>query len=253
MITGQDVAALIRAHDQARPRSQQKSIGPSGLGNPCSRNLAYHALSADPCHVQADILPAWVGTQAHKGMDNIISGQPGWHAELECEIPGHNIPAHVDAYHQPTGLVLDWKFVGDAALRKHRSSMSPQYRTQVHLYGFAVNATYGWPVHEVAVCLIPRNGPATSIHVWAEPYDEAVVEEALARWHQITVVTNALGGDALPLIPTHPDANCQWCPWWNPTTGTTDNLPAGCPGTTRTQGSSPPPWQPEGETTHAAA
>jgi hypothetical protein len=243
VITARQVADLIRAHDADRPRSKQTSIGPSGLGAPCSRQLAYHALAVPPVDRPQDILAAWVGTAAHALMEQALAGADGWRTELECVIPGYRIPAHVDAYHQPTGTVVDWKFVGDSSLAKNASRMSPQYRTQVHLYGFALQAA-GLPVSEVAVVLIPRNGGMHRIHVWHEPYDEEVVEAALDRWQHILTLTGLLGEAALPLIPTDPQAMCGWCRWHDPVDGDTAHLQDGCPGAGKEHGAYPRPWQP---------
>ena len=245
MISAADVARLIREHDANRPRSRQVDVGPSQLGDVCTRKLAYHALRLPHAQRERDILPAWVGTQAHEGMREIVHAKrwEGWQAELEVEIPGHGVVAHVDAYHEPSGLVVDWKFVSDASLRKYRATMSAQYRAQVQLYGYAISSTLLLPVRDVAVVLIPRNGPLSGVHVWAEPYDERVALDALRRWTNIRTVVDAYGVDALAKMPTHPDAHCEWCPWWNPGGGSLELLVVGCPGVAVQRGSAPAPWE----------
>lgn len=246
MITAAEVANLIREHDAQRPRSQQIMIGPSSLGDVCTRKLAYYALRIPALHRQRDILPAWVGTQAHEGMREIVHAMrwEGWRAELDVEMKPHGITAHIDAYHEPSGLVLDWKFVGDSSLRKHRATMSQQYRTQVQLYAYAIATTLRLNVQNVAVCLIPRNGPLSAIHVWAEPYNEQYALQALERWVNVRTVTDTLQLDALKHMPTHIDAHCEWCPWWNPGDGRVGALEHGCPGVAQSQGSSPAVWNP---------
>jgi len=239
------VAGLIRADDDARPRSRQTMIGPSQLGDPCDRRLAYHALQVPHATHQQDMLAAWVGTNAHEGMARALTAHgQGWAAEVESVIPGYRIPAHIDAWHEATGTVVDWKFVGDSSLAKHRASMSPLYRAQVHLYGLAL-ALNGHTVNTVNIVLIPRNGGLHRIHVWTEPYREQVAERVLDRWSHILTITRALGTAALPAISTSPAAHCAWCPWWDPVDGDTSHLGQGCPGHGRTTGASPKPWQPD--------
>ncbi|MBA2559944.1 MAG: hypothetical protein H0V07_08665, partial [Propionibacteriales bacterium] len=41
-----DLTSVIRAASANQPRSQQRSIGPSGVGNPCDRAIAYQLLGA---------------------------------------------------------------------------------------------------------------------------------------------------------------------------------------------------------------
>lgn len=229
VLTGALIAALIARHDAQRPRSRQTSVGPSELGAACLRRLAYRATATAPANpAPRDTLPAVVGTWAHTGMEQVLAGDPAWSCEIVCEIPGYAIPAHIDAYHHPTRTIVDWKFVGTSSLKKHRTTMDPQYRTQVHLYGFALTASHGLPVDRVAVCLIPRNGPDRDIHLWTEPYDETVVEQALDRWTHILHLARTLGPAAPGLLPTGP-GNCAWCPWWNPAADPSATL-NGCPG-----------------------
>lgn len=236
------VASIIRAHDAGKPRSMQVQVGPSELGEVCDRRLAYRALNLPAVNPRPEMLAAWVGTQAHAGMTEAL-GEYGvnWQAEVEVEIPGYRIPCHIDAWHEPSGTILDWKFVGETSLRKYSARMLPQYRTQVHLYGLGINATLGATVNTVGVVLIPRNGGLHKIHVWTEPYDEGVAEEALKRWHAITVITDLIGEDAVRAVPRDSRAWCEHCPWWNPATSEDKPGRDGCAGYD-TRGSSPPAW-----------
>ena len=224
-VTAEMVAALITDDSTSRPRSKQRTIGPSGLGNPCQRRLGYQHLNVEPASHGGDPLPAWVGTEVHKGMERILEPLDDWTAEIRVYFPGYDIYGTADAYHHPTGTVVDWKCTGAATITKVKANgPGQQYRTQAHLYGCGL-AMQGHDVRNVAVVFIPRSGITAGIHVWTEPYDEQVVEDALRRWEAIGTVADAYGPAALGTA----DGPCNWCPWWQP--GAPD-ITKGCPGHT---------------------
>ena len=125
--------------------------------HPCPR----HSPTSTPGRPRrpAAVTPAvGVGTEAHAGMARILDGLPDWEAEIPVELPGYGIRGTCDAYHRPSRLVLDWKFVGAAAIGDYKANgPGPQYRTQVHLYGLALAAT-GRDVDRVGIAFIPALG-----------------------------------------------------------------------------------------------
>lgn len=214
-ITADMIAALIAADDAGKPRSQQVAPGPSQLGTLCARQLGYTIAEVPKVSSGGDPLPRWVGTEVHSGMERILNGHPDWTTEHRIELPGYGIRGHVDAYHEPTGTVVDWKAVGVGSLRKYKADgPSQQYRWQAHIYGTGM-ALQGHDVRHVAIVFIPRSGLTSGIHVWSEPYDPAVTEVALARYEAVTTVLAAPGG--LAMLPTA-DAPCDWCPFRDPQT-----------------------------------
>ena len=224
-VTREMIAQLIIDDDANKPRSQQTSIGPSQMGTPCDRQLGYFALGVPRAASGGDPLPRWVGTEGHAGMERILRDLDEWDTEFKVTLDGYGITGHVDAYHQPTGTVVDFKFVSAGSMRKYKATgPGQQYRTQAHLYGLGLSLT-GRQVSHVAVAFIPRSGLFSEIHVWSEPYDEQVAEAALRRWEAVGTVAGALGLEALDTA----DAPCDWCNWYVP--GSTD-LTAGCPGAT---------------------
>lgn len=227
-VTPQMIAQLIIDDDANKPRSQQVAIGPSQIGSPCDRQLGYFALGTQQLqHTSGDPLPRWVGTEGHAGMERILTGHDDWDTEFEVDFPGYGITGHVDAYHKPTGTVVDFKFVGESQLRKYKvTGPGQQYRTQAHMYGTGIALT-GRDVSAVAVAFIPRSGLTSSIYVWSEPYDETVTEAALRRWEAVGIVARGLGVDQLATA----DAPCDWCRWYRP--GSTNPAEA-CPGVTDT-------------------
>lgn len=222
-VTPELVASLIVADDANKPRSRQVKPGPSQLGTTCPRQLGYTIAGVPKVSGGGDPLPRWVGTEAHAGMQRILSGHPDWTTEHQIELPGYGICGHVDAYHIPSGSVTDWKFVGVSSLRTYKADGPPQqYRWQAHIYGTGM-ALQGHDVRHVAIVFIPRSGLTSGIHVWIEPYDETVTEAALTRYDQVAGLVNA---GALHLLPTA-DAPCDWCAWRDPQT---PDLGRACPG-----------------------
>lgn len=208
-----DIAQLIATDSAQRPRSRQAAPGPSSLGHPCPRHLAHLHAGTPKTTGGGDPLPSWVGTEAHAGMARILDGLPDWEAEIPVELPGYGIRGTCDAYHRPSRLVLDWKFVGAAAIGDYKANgPGPQYRTQVHLYGLALALT-GRDVDRVGIAFIPRAGLSSGIHLWAEDLDEQVCDDALRRWDAIVQVADTLGPAA---APTSGDARCDWCPYYDP-------------------------------------
>jgi hypothetical protein len=225
-ITSALVADLINTDHNTRPRSQQQTIGPSGIGAPCARQIG-HTLRNTPRQAAGDMLPAWIGTEAHAGMARILEHHPDWWPETPITIDDPElgtITGTADAYHLPTRCVVDWKFTSTAQITKYKANgPGPQYRTQAHLYGLGLSIA-GTPVERVAIVFIPRSGLTSGIHVWEEPHNPDLAGQALDRLAAIRTITLALGPAHLP---TSPEANCDWCPYHQP--GTTD-LDTGCPG-----------------------
>lgn len=226
MFTGDDVAAIIGGHAHNKPRNRQKAVGPSSLGTPCQRRLGYMMLDVDKVNT-SDPLAAWIGTAAHAAMEQALAGDDDWETEIPVELPGYGIRGTCDAYSASRRLAVDWKFVAPATLKKAKAhGPGDQYRVQAHTYGLALDMA-GRPVDTVAVAMVPKSGGTLhGIHVWSEPLDHQVVEDALARYEWISQATTAGGTAVLPILATG-DAYCSWCPYWMP--AATD-LTEACPG-----------------------
>lgn len=224
-VTAEMIAGLILADDTGKPRSQQKAVGPSGIGTPCDRQLGYRILATPKVGHGGDPLPRWLGTEGHRGLERILTPLDDWETEFAVTLPEYGIKGHADAYHKPSGTVVDFKFVGQASLTKYKAlGPGPQYRVQAHLYGTGLTLT-GRDVNHVAIAFIPRSGLTSSIHVWSEPYDAHVTEAALRRYEAVTTVAQAVGPGDLATA----DGPCDWCPWYRP--GHTDPA-TGCAGHT---------------------
>jgi hypothetical protein len=253
----------------SRPRSLQVAVGPSEIGSACDRQLAYKALGTPASNTEpSDTWPSTVGTAVHdyvladalskpgvgvRGLDHPLepdelaalraqlAEQGGrWIVEQKVQIaPG--VKGSTDVFDVLTGTVVDHKVLGADSHRETRlRGAKQQYRVQSHLYGFGW-AQLGFDVRHVAIAAWPRSGFTTGLHIWTEPYDEQVVEDALARWFRI--VDGAPGLSKQPILfdflPTA-DAPCSWCDFRNPALAAT--VPgAACAGHPQHDDSATPP------------
>jgi hypothetical protein len=237
------IAAALRQAvlDQSNlaPRSLQTALGPSEYGEACARKLAYRLMDETKTNTDSDPWASIVGTATHAWLadaltaDNHRSGDMRWLVERRLEVrPG--LEGSCDAYYVPRHTVVDHKVVGPAKLREYKvSGPSEQYRKQVHIYGKGY-ARLGLPVQEVAIAFYPRAGQLSGMHVWSEPFNEAIADEAIARVDTLLQVIVEMQVDDHPehykAIPRSPSRNCLYCPWMRP--GPDQGI--ACPGDTQT-------------------
>jgi hypothetical protein len=231
-----DIIETVKHAAANAPRSLQAAPGPSELGTPCTRRLAYKALDWDPKpNSDTDPWAAIQGTSVHAWMaatytaENDRHGYARYLIEHRVELPG-GITGSCDLYDRHTGTVIDWKLTGLPRLREYRrDGPGTQYRTQAHLYALGLQLA-GESPGQVADVFLPRGGRIGDLHVWSEPYDPAIAVAALGRYQAIRQFHITLDPEQYPdrwgLLPTA-DAHCGYCPWNLP--GSTD-LSKGCPG-----------------------
>lgn len=213
-LTREDLLApLVRAITHA-PRSLQKKIGPSELGQPCARRLL-HKIAGDD---EPDRGPAWrptIGTAVHAFLDPIYEVDADYITETKVsvgEVRGQEITGHMDLYHLPTGTAIDWKVVGKSRLAIYKTKgPGPQYRTQIHLYGRGMQRA-GYDVKQVKIAFLPREGELKDAHIWTEDYNEEIAVNALNRYAGLCTLLETKGKDAaLELFDPCTEWFCPWC------------------------------------------
>jgi hypothetical protein len=222
---------VIRDAIDNHPRSLQKTLGPSEVGNPCARRLGYKLLDVETVNRNDDTpwLPT-IGTGVHSWLEDTFreanrDKDTRWLVEMRVDV-GDGIEGHLDLYDRVTATIYDHKIVGPTQLRKYKASGPGQeYRTQIHLYGRGLTRR-GLPVDTVSIAFLPRNSELRDAYIWSESYDEQMALDGLKRLTGITLTVEALGTAALEQLPTE-DAYCHRCPWFS--AGSTD-LSTGCPG-----------------------
>lgn len=228
------------------PRSLQRRLGPSEVGDPCPRRLAYKLLDWPTVNDGGDPWPSIVGTATHAWLadaleaHNAKAGKKRFLVEERVEVDdgtvsGYRLAGSCDAYDTETDTVLDHKCVGETAMRKYRSEgVREQYRIQANLYGLGFERA-GHAPRTVALAFYPRGGMLGGLWVWTAEYDRRVALDALQRLGAVRDAVIALDPEARPEmwqhIPAVPTSGCRWCPFWKP--GNAD-LAVGCPGNTTT-------------------
>jgi len=227
---------VIKAAIVGAPRSKQRRIGPSEIGHPCTRRIAYKLSGVEEVNVSAGWRPT-VGTAVHEWLAFTFTSANKdqalrWLVELKVEVGAvldTTITGSVDLYDRVTATCNDWKVVSPASLKKYRAKgPGQQYRIQGHLYASGLIAR-GLPVDTVAITFLPNSGELSEAVFWSEPYDPAVAAGAMERLATVASLTAVAGSAAAALLPTDgadPDW-CRYCPFYLP--ASTD-LTAACPG-----------------------
>jgi len=239
-----DLLKMITDRDHATPRHRQVALGPSEIGHPCLRKMAYGLTAAEKFNPYYDPLPSIIGTATHAwladaaeldnkrlaeeffeecgketdpetGVFKMDTFQRRWIIEKKVEVaPG--LSGSCDLYDSYTKTIIDWKLPGQSRFAKYSKEMPAVYRAQVHMYGKGMENS-GFEVKTVAVALLPRGGSLKSMHLWSEPYNARVAEWAVDRRN--TVIALLSDWD----VENHPERyhwfaksgpDCAFCAWY---------------------------------------
>lgn len=193
-------------------RTQQKEIGPSGLGNPCDHCLAEDMQKILPGHVvrrDEPGLAAIIGTGLHYYMEGLLIGERWDDIRYQSELSGLHcadidnygpIYGTADAYALST--VVDFKFSGVKRITHYKNDGIPiDYAYQRQFYGRGVR-NLGLPVRQVANLFIPRDSNDPKKIWWdVVDYDEnmciAAERRANTIWNEFVLAGKAdeLGSD----------------------------------------------------------
>lgn len=217
----------------------QTNIGPSQVGTACDKSLGFQTWVADgnmpnveqdavasvlKYNPSSDPFPAIVGTAVHAWLegaahkDNLIERTMDptrvtdrWLTEavVDIEASGLSISGHVDLIDTWHNMVIDFKVLGSASLKKVAVTGSPQYETQIQMYGLGVEQTLGIVPDRVALALLPRNGPLRNLTLVTYDYNPDHAWDAMKRLADITEVQRS--GTWESLDPSPSDDNCRWC------------------------------------------
>lgn len=229
------VTEVITTAQRTHPRSLQRVPGPSELGTPCKRRLAYTTLGWDRANDTRDQWLSTIGTAVHAWMADTFEAQNGrlgrarYLVEQRIRLPD-GIFGSSDIFDTDTGDVIDWKVVGLDRIKEYRrKGPGDGYRIQAHLYGLGFMLA-GYQVRNVADVFLPRGGLLNGLYVWTEPFDYRIALDAIERYQGIFQALVTLDPEAVPerwaAFPTAAD-HCEWCPFFLPHSA---DLGIGCPG-----------------------
>jgi len=231
---------MIQWAERESPRSKQQQIGPSEIGDPCDRRIAYRIAGVPEVNTSFDPWAAIVGTAIHSWLDDAVTawtkahGSKDWITETPVTL-SEFVKGRSDLYWLGTDCVIDHKGAGPDVMRKLRKDgPGPGYVVQVQCYGYGYEML-GYPVKKVALAFYPRAGWLRDMYVWTADYDRSVAVGALNRLSRIA--TELIDRDVLnqshrweDVVPT-PSNSCGFCPWYVPDRDMDRGADAtGCPG-----------------------
>jgi hypothetical protein len=232
--------SMIKWADRENPRSKQQEVGPSEIGDPCDRRVAYRIAGVPEVNTDFDPWAAIVGTAIHSWLDEAITAYTQAHLSKDwiTETPvtlSEFVKGRSDLYWVPEDCVIDHKGAGPDVMKKLlKNGPGPGYVIQVQCYGYGYEQL-GYPVKKVALAFYPRAGWLRDMYVWTADYDPSVAVAALTRLSAIA--TELLNRNILSEsnrwseIPAEPSNSCGFCPWYQPDRDPEKRATAsGCPG-----------------------
>ena len=165
--TTQLLRTALTTYDKQRPRSLQKTLGPSSIHD-CPRRV-WHASHGTPVTNQTEGLSAILGTAIHTLIAEAIQLEDPFGDDflIETTVQGLGRTGHCDLFIKSAGMVIDWKTINKKGLPKFPEN--PKIM-QVQAYGVLMEEM-GYEVKEVCLVAIPRDGAMKDIKSWKAPYD----------------------------------------------------------------------------------
>jgi hypothetical protein len=227
------IKAIVNNRSANAPRSQQRAIGLSEVGEVCVRKTSYKLLDWARTNPATDPWASISGTAIHT-----------WLADAFAEFPDRYLVEHpvkvteelggtMDLFDKQNKIVIDHKCVGATSMRsRKKDGMTYQQRIQINLYGLGIENELGvGSVSKVALAFYPLGGRLDGLHTIVEPYNRQLALDAIQRLEDTQVLLWQLDPEANPknwdLIPTTPTKSCSYCPWFLPFS---KDGSQGCPG-----------------------
>ena len=215
------------------PRSQQVSIGPSELGEECTRKLAYKLLDWEKVNTSSSgSWAAQVGSAIHSHLEHIFSKDEKYETETRVKIRG-NLAGTVDLFHNERKMVIDWKTKSPNGVKEKRSQgASKKEIIQVMTYAYG-KIKEGIEVDYVGLVFLPTGGQVSDMYIELHQYNEKYVTDALERIDNVYTLLSTIDVEANPAmwqhIPAVPSRMCMYCPYFQPFS---KDLSKSCPGDT---------------------
>ena len=230
------ITAVIQNRSTNAPRSKQRAIGLSEIGEACVRKISYKLLDWQKTNTNTDPWPSISGTAIHSWLADAFNDQYDGE-ENKLYLVEHSVMINdelggtVDLFDIQAGMVIDHKCVGATSMRsRKKDGMTHQQRIQINCYGLGLERA-GYTVNKVALAFYPLGGRLDGMHTIVEPYNRALAQDAMTRLNETQTLLWQLDPERVPsnwgLIPATTSRMCIYCPCYLP--GST-NLSAGCPG-----------------------
>lgn len=202
---------LIEELTRPTERDKQRKVGPSEIGNPCTKCLG-RALAGEREKQDFSLYP-WIGTAVHYYLEHTTFTNEEHEMRLFVgTIDGYgDINGTTDMWYAEEGAAVDWKIVGLKKIKSYRVNGPPkQYRFQAMLYGYGLHLA-GKPIEKIAIAFIPRDsGNVKDIWVYEEAWSEEMALAALGRAQQIFDHVSVHGWEDLESDDSCYNCNMNW-------------------------------------------
>jgi hypothetical protein len=215
---------LVIDSDLARPRTLQREVGPSNLGEECERQLGYMSVEASRVNF-SDPLKANIGTAFHALLAEILSHR-GERYLVEAKVAYRGISGSVDLFDRYYGRVIDFKTTGLSKVKARRRTGAPKgHLIQGNMYGAGLTEM-GESVRSITMLYIPTDGTLDDVFASTTPFDIGMADAAIDRLADIERKAREVGPESLTAKPS---ALCGWCSFHAPKAPLS---PRTCPGRT---------------------
>jgi hypothetical protein len=215
------------------PRSRQKRIGLSEVGEICVRKTSYKLLDWEKTNPATDPWASISGTAIHSWLADAFEEFPDQYLVEHPVKVTEELGGTADLFDIERKMVIDHKCVGATSMRsRKKDGMTHQQRIQINLYGLGIEREFGQgAVEKVALAFYPLGGRLDGLHTIVEPYNRQMALDAIQRLEDTQVLLWQLDPESSPknwdLIPTTPSKSCSYCPWFLPFS---QDGSKGCPG-----------------------
>jgi len=184
-------------------RSKQIEIGISEVGMDCRKCVA-RKLAKTPRDIDGAWFP-FIGTAVHDALERGFNERYPLDYKLEERLFVHEYKdlkltgsCDMMAFTGDagwSGIVNDWKVVGDSALAEARKGkIKEQYRIQAMLYGYGWEQK-GYKVSHVSLTFLPRDAKLEDAVVTMLRYEKEIATEALAQLESLIDAAELVGWD----------------------------------------------------------
>ena len=223
------------------PRSRQRSIGMSEVGEECARKTSYKILDWTKTNSITDPWASISGTAIHAWLADAFKDQFDGeeNALFLVEHPvtiGSELTGTCDLFDLEAKMVIDHKCVGATSMKsRKKDGMTHTQRVQINLYGLGMQEK-GFEVEKVALAFYPLGGRLDGLYTIVEPYNRKLALDAIERLNDVKTLLWQLDPEINPqnwdLIPKKSSLACSYCPWFLPYS---KDGSRGCPGETESK------------------
>ena len=227
------ITTVINQRSANAPRSLQKRIGLSEVGEVCIRKTSYKLLDWEKTNPSTDPWASISGTAIHAWLADAFENAGEDYLVEHAVRVTDELAGTADLFDKKNKMVIDHKCVGATAMKsRKKDGMTHQQRVQINLYGLGIENELGeGSVEKVALAFYPLGGRLDGLHTIVEPFNRQLALDAIARLQDTQVLLWQLDPEANPqnwnLIPTTPTRACSYCPWYLPFSADGSK---GCPG-----------------------